>query len=161
MGVRSTMKILLPRALSFSRKRVFFFVLINRESWIRQLSLIRNTWSIIRHVAHRRSIRQSLMRDYAPSPPLRIRPVGNVAVKQSPPAALPLDGTRIRGVTKEDVRRTPIRGTLNVFTASCLRRREKCGALQYRRWPFLARSINGICLDRCGDAFTKIDLGLF
>lgn len=59
-----------------------------------------------------------------PPRPLRIRPVGNVAVKQTPLAALPLDGTRIRGVTKEDVRRTPIRGTLDVFTASCLRKGE-------------------------------------
>lgn len=75
-------RIRVPRAPFLSTKARF--VLINRESWIRPLSLIRDTWSIIRHVArrNRRSIRQLVMRDHA-SPPgaLRIRPVGNIAVK--------------------------------------------------------------------------------
>lgn len=54
----------------------------------RRLSSIRNTWSIIRHVAHRnrRSIRQSAMRGRPPLPfaPATIHPVWECAVVKQP-----------------------------------------------------------------------------
>jgi len=80
--------------------------------------------------------------------PLRIRPVGNVAVKPPGSCTPLLDADT--GVTKEGAGGTPIRGTLNVFTEwsqEPLRKRWRRVLYRYNCWPFLVKNVNGTSLD--------------
>lgn len=161
MRVRSTMIIPLHWALSFSRKPVFSCWLIeSHEStnfrWFVTPGQLYGTSPI---VIEDPSVNRWCV---TTSPrPLRIRPVGNVVVKQTPGSFTPPwgadtgchKGRRTKNPNSWYVRR--------VYDQLPKKGGEWNLRYRKRRWPFLAGSINGICLDRCRDAFTKIDFSLF